>query len=59
MGEFIQNMFEAQMLWNNDSTVYYFTGRDAVAIIIGFLSGAILVNIFRIIDSINEERKKK
>ena len=55
----LNDMFQAQMLWNNDSTFFYLTGRDVIVIMIGFLLGAILVNIFRIIDYIIEERKTK
>ena len=55
----LNDMFQAQMLWNNDSTFFYLTGRDVIAIMIGFLSGAILVNIFRMIDALKDERRTK
>jgi uncharacterized membrane protein len=58
MGEFIQNMFEAQMLWNNDSTFFYITGRDVVAIMIGILMGAIFVLFVEMLKSLEEEHKK-
>ena len=53
----LNEMFEAQMIWNNDSTFFYLTGRDVIAMMIGFLSGAILVNIIRIIEYIKEDKK--
>lgn len=58
MGEFIQNMFEAQMLWNNDNAFFYITGRDVVAIIIGILIGAIFVLFVEMLKSLEEEHKK-
>lgn len=58
MGEFIQNMFEAQMLWNNDNAFFYITGRDVVAIIIGILIGAIFVLFVEMLKSLEEEYKK-
>lgn len=58
MGEFIQNMFEAQMLWNNDNAFFYITGRDVVAIIIGILIGIIFVLFVEMLKSLEEEHKK-
>lgn len=58
MGEFIQNMFEAQMLWNNDNAFFYITGRDVVAIIIGILIGTIFVLFVEMLKSLEEEHKK-
>lgn len=58
MGEFIQNMFEAQMLWNNDNAFFYITGRDVVAIIIGILIGSIFVLFVEMLKSLEEEHKK-
>ena len=58
MGEFIQNMFEAQMAWNYDNGIFYITGRDVVAIIIGILIGAIFVLFVEMLKSLEEEHKK-
>lgn len=59
MGQFIQEMFEAQMRWNNDGIVFYYTGRDVVAVMIGFLSGCIFTLFVEMLKSIEEEYKKK
>ena len=59
MGEFIQEMFEAQMCWNNDGIVFYYTGRDVVAIMIGFLSGVIFMAIVMILKELEKEWKEK
>ena len=59
MGEFIQEMFEAQMRWNNDGIVFYYTGRDVVAIMIGFLSGVIFMAIVTILKELEKEWKEK
>ena len=59
MGQFIQEMFEAQMRWNNDGIVFYYTGRDVVAIMIGFLSGVIFMAIVTILKELEKEWKKK
>ena len=59
MDEFIQEMFEAQMRWNNDGIVFYYTGRDVVAIMIGFLSGVIFMAIVMILKELEKEWKEK
>ena len=59
MGQFIQEMFEAQMRWNNDGIVFYYTGRDVVAIMIGFLSGMIFIGIVMILKELEKELKEK
>ena len=59
MGQFIQEMFEAQMRWNNDGIVFYYTGRDVVAIMIGFLSGVIFMAIVMILKELEKEWKEK
>ena len=45
MGNFIQEMFEAQMNWRLDSTVFDLSGRDVVVFITGLLTGAIIILI--------------
>ena len=54
----LNQMFEAQMAWNNDSTVFYITGRDVVVIMIGILIGLIFAGIMVIIHDLEERRKK-
>lgn len=59
MGEFIQNMFEAQMRWNNDGIIFYYTGRDVVAILIGLISGCVITLFVEMLISLEEEYKKR
>lgn len=54
----LNQMFEAQMAWNNDSTVFYITGRDVVVIMIGILIGLIFAGMMVIIHDLEERRKK-
>ena len=54
----LNQMFEAQMAWNNDSTVFYITGRDVVAIMIGILIGLVFAGMMVIIHDLEERRKK-
>ena len=37
IGDMINHIFESQMAWYFDNGVIYFSGRDIVAFIIGFL----------------------
>ena len=53
----LNQMFEAQMAWNNDSTVFYITGRDVVAIMIGILIGLIFAGMMVIIHDVEERIK--
>ena len=54
----LNQMFEAQMAWNNDSTVFYITGRDVVVIMIGILIGLIFAGMMVIIHDLEERRNK-
>ena len=54
----LNQMFEAQLAWNNDSTVFYITGRDVVVIMIGILIGLIFAGMMVIIHDLEERRKK-
>lgn len=54
----LNQMFEAQMAWNNDSTVFYITGRDVVAIMIGILIGLVFAGIMVIIHDLEEKHKE-
>lgn len=49
MGEFIQNMFEAQMAWNYDNGIFYINGRDIVCILFGICVGLLMVLIIMLI----------
>ena len=56
----IEKFFDDLMRWQYAGTYFDFTGRDAIAALIGFLSGIILVSIIIIIsDTIEQERKNK
>ena len=56
MGEYINAMFEAQMLWSFDNGLIYFTGRDIVACIIGVLIGIVLTLMFVLLEM--EDKRK-
>lgn len=58
MGEFIQNMFEAQMQWVYDDGILYITGRDVVAIIIGFVAGVVFILFVLMLKSLEEEHRR-
>lgn len=58
MGEFIQNMFEAQMQWVYDDGFFYITGRDVVAIIIGFVAGVVFILFVLMLKSLEEEYRR-
>ena len=58
MGEFIQNMFEAQMQWFYDDGILYITGRDVVAIIIGFVAGVVFILFVLMLKSLEEEHRR-
>ena len=56
----IEKFFDDLMRWQYADAYFDFTGRDAIAALIGFLSGIILVSIIIIIsDTIQDERKNK
>ena len=56
----IEKFFDDLMSCQYIGTYFDFTGRDAIAALIGFLSGIILVSIIIIIsDTIEQERKNK
>ena len=58
MGEFIQNMFEAQMQWVYDDGIFYITGRDVTAIIMGFVAGVVFILFVLMLKSLEEEYRK-
>ena len=57
MGDFINHMFESQMQWYFDNGLIYFTGRDIIAFVMGFLSCIIILMIRASIKYSIEERK--
>lgn len=59
MGEFIQNMFEAQMQWVYNDGFFDITGRDVVAVIIGIFIGALFILFVDMLKYLEEEYKEK
>ena len=53
----LNQMFEAQMQWVYDDGFFYITGRDIMAIIIGFFIGVVFVLTWLCIKYHFEERK--
>lgn len=53
----LNQMFEAQMQWVYDDGFFYITGRDVIAVIMGFFIGAVFVLTWLCIKYHFEERK--
>lgn len=50
IGAVISDMFEKQCVWFIDTGIFYFSGRDVCAIIIGICAGINLMIIFRLLE---------
>ena len=44
------HLMESQMQWYFDNGIFYFSGRDVVAIMIGLVAGIILMLIFKLLE---------
>lgn len=51
----INMMFESQMAWSFDNGIFYFSGRDVVAIMIGLVAGIILMLIIKLLEGSDKE----
>ena len=49
MGEYINHMFESQMMWVYDNGVFWICGRDIVCIILGITIGIIFALFIQLI----------
>ena len=49
------HLMESQMQWFFDNGIFYFSGRDVVAIMIGLVAGIILMLIFKLLEGSDEE----
>ena len=55
IGHLIEDMFEKQCAWYIDTGIFYFSGRDVCAILIGICAGIILMLIFRLLEGSDEK----
>lgn len=49
------HLMESQMQWFFDNGIFYFSGRDVVAIMIGLCAGIILMLIFKLLEGSDEK----
>ena len=55
VGSVISDMFEKQCAWFIDTGIFYFSGRDVCAILIGICAGIVLMLIFRLLEGSDEK----